>query len=621
LASDVTLPRLSDSMEEGGEVTRGEPLVEIETDKANMTYDADTDGVLVEIVAQEGDTLEIGEVIARIGDAGEAKSSGDGEAEEGDEAEGGDEDSGDAEKESGGDDADSEGDEEKAGDDEEAGDEDEAADEEDAGDEEKEGAVAEGDGDEADADGDEDAGDEEKEGAVAEADGDEDAEGKGADEDEEKAGGEEQGDGDGEVEGDADDEGGDAAAEAGDGDEAAQDDGEDDEAAAEGEEAAVAGAEGGGGETQAGAGTATREKTSTGNGDGRVKASPVARRMARDLGVELAELEGTGPGGRIVKADVQAAAENGGGKSGIAEKGKAEPADGDGDGADATAKDDAEAAKKDKKGKKKDKKADDKTEKKDGAKADGDAEKGARADGDADKGEKADAGVKGHVKVEELTRLQQTVSRRMAESKATAPDFSICLTVDMTAAVALRERLKEISDPVPSFNDMVVKACAGALREHPRVNGAYRDGKFELYDRVNVGIAVAAMDALVVPTVFDADQKSLGQIARDAREVIGKVKDKTVTPPELSGGTFTVSNLGMFGIEQFTAIINPPQAAILTVGKLEKKPAVDDKGKLIARDQMVLTLVCDHRILYGADGAEFLARVKDLLEQPLSLAL
>jgi pyruvate dehydrogenase E2 component (dihydrolipoamide acetyltransferase) len=328
--------------------------------------------------------------------------------------------------------------------------------------------------------------------------------------------------------------------------------------------------------------------------------------MARDLGVELAELEGTGPGGRIVKADVQAAAENGGAKAGAAEKGRAEAADGDGDGKDAQAK-------KDKKGKKKDKKADDKGEKK----AEQEPEKA--EDGGKDKAK--EAGVKGEVRVEELTRLQQTVSRRMAESKATAPDFSIALTVDMTAAVALRERLKEISDPVPSFNDMVVKACAGALREHPRVNGAYRDGKFELYDRINVGIAVAAMDALVVPTVFDADQKSLGQIARDAREVIGKVKDKTVTPPELSGGTFTVSNLGMFGIEQFTAIINPPQAAILTVGKLEKKPAVDDKGKLIARDQMVLTLVCDHRILYGADGAQFLARVKDLLEQPLSLAL
>ena len=129
------------------------------------------------------------------------------------------------------------------------------------------------------------------------------------------------------------------------------------------------------------------------------------------------------------------------------------------------------------------------------------------------------------------------------------------------------------------------------------------------------------MDALIVATVFDCDRKSLGQIARDARGLAEKVRDKSITPPELSGATFTVSNLGMFGIEQFTAIINPPQAAILTVGKLAKKPAVDDKGKVVARDQMTLTLVCDHRILYGADGAEFLARVKDLLEQPLSLAL
>ena len=556
MASDVTMPRLSDSMEEGtvlkwlieegGEVTRGEPLVEIETDKANMTYDADTDGVLVEIVAQEGDTLEIGEVIARIGDAGEAKGSGGGEAEEG----------GDEEADAGGEGgAEDQADEGKGAQDEDGEDEGDAGDEEQAGDaeEEREGAVAEAEGGEADA------------GEETEAGGDEDGAGEEADEE---------------------------------------------AAAAEGEEAAVAGAEGGGGETQSGAGTATREKTSTGNGDGRVKASPVARRMARDLGVELAELEGTGPGGRIVKADVQAAAENGGAKAGVAEKGEAETADGDGAGAAAASKGDTEGAKKDKKGKKKDKKAEDKAEKKADAKAEKEPEKGDKAEG-----------VKGHVKVQELTRLQQTVSRRMAESKATAPDFSIALTVDMTAAVALRERLKEISDPVPSFNDMVVKACAGALREHPRVNGSYRDGKFELYDRVNVGIAVAAMDALVVPTVFDADQKSLGQIARDARAVIGKVKDKTVTPPELSGGTFTVSNLGMFGIEQFTAIINPPQAAILTVGKLEKRPAVDDKGKLIARDQMVLTLVCDHRILYGADGAEFLARVKDLLEQPLSLAL
>ncbi len=558
MASDVTMPRLSDSMEEGtvlkwlveegGEVKRGEPLVEIETDKANMTYDADSDGVLVEIVAQEGDTLPIGEVIARIGEEGEAKSGGGDEESSGDES---------ADEESS---ADEEGGDEDAGTDEDeaAGDEEGAEESEEAEPAKAEGddeAAAEGDDEEAAAEGEDDKG--------AEAEGEGDAEAEGA-----------------EAEGDADaDDEGDASAD-GDGEEAA--------AGGDEEEAAVAGAESGGGETQAAAGTATREKSSDGNGDGRVKASPVARRMARDLGVELAQLEGTGPGGRIVKADVQAAADNGdgGAKAETAEKGEAE-----GDGAD--------------KPKKKDKPKKGKEEKKEPAK-------------EAKRGE---AGAKGEAEIQELTRLQQTVSRRMAESKATAPDFSIALTVDMTAAVELRERLKQISDPVPSFNDMVVKASASALREFPRVNGAYRDGKFELYENVNVGIAVAAQDALVVPTVFDADQKSLGQIARDARQVIEKVKEKTVTPPELSGGTFTVSNLGMFGIEQFTAIINPPQAAILTVGKLEKKPAVDDKGKLVARDQMVLTLVCDHRILYGADGAQFLARVKELLEQPLSLAL
>ncbi|MFL5930423.1 MAG: dihydrolipoamide acetyltransferase family protein, partial [Gaiellaceae bacterium] len=490
---------------------------------------------------------------------GEAKSDSGGEAESDEDEEAGGEEEAAAE---GGED---EGGEEAAA---ESGDEDEDEGDEEAAEEEREAATAEGEGDEAE--GDEAEGDE----AEAEAEGDEEAAAEG-DEDE-------------------------AAAKA-------EDEGDDEEAsAAEGEEAAVAGAEGGGGETQAGAGTATREKTSNGNGDGRVKASPVARRMARDLGVELAQLEGTGPGGRIVKADVQAAAENGGATTEAAEKGEAEPAAADGDGAKAE-KEKAKADGDGKKGEaeKRDKKKDDK----------------AKKDEKPKEAEKAEAGVKGDVNVEELTRLQQTVSRRMAESKATAPDFSIALAVDMTAAVELRERLKQISDPVPSFNDMVVKASANALREYPRVNGAYRDGKFELYDRVNVGIAVAAMDALVVPTIFDADTKSLGAIARDARAVIGKVKDKTVTPPELSGGTFTVSNLGMFGIEQFTAIINPPQAAILTVGKLDKKPAVDDKGKVVARDQMTLTLVCDHRILYGADGAEFLARIKDLLEQPLSLAL
>jgi pyruvate dehydrogenase E2 component (dihydrolipoamide acetyltransferase) len=132
---------------------------------------------------------------------------------------------------------------------------------------------------------------------------------------------------------------------------------------------------------------------------------------------------------------------------------------------------------------------------------------------------------------------------------------------------------------------------------------------------------VAAEEALVVPTIFDADKKSLGEISRDARGLIQKVRDRKITPPEVSGGTFTVSNLGMYGIQRFTAIINPPQAALLTVGSLEKKPVVDERGRVVARDAMTLTLVCDHRILYGADGAQFLARVRELLEQPLALAL
>jgi pyruvate dehydrogenase E2 component (dihydrolipoamide acetyltransferase) len=489
LATDITMPRLSDSMEEGtilkwlvsegDEIEKGQEIVEIETDKANMTYEADTAGTLVEIVADEGDTLPLGEVIARIGDPSEAK--GDGAGPDAKEAE-------------------------------EEGAAEEGAEEEGAEAAEKD-AEAEG----AEEEGKEAEGEEAEEGAVAE--GEDEAEAKGAD-------GDRGGDG---ATSDAEREGGDGDRETA---------------------------------------TATKERPG-GDGDGRVKASPVARRMARELGVEIGQLEGTGPGGRIVKADVEAAAK-GDGKPAEAEEARAEPAE--------------------------------------------EKEKEPER-------ERAEAGAKGEVEYHELTRLQQTVTRRMAESKATAPDFALTLDVDMTLAVELRSRLKEVADPVPSYNDMVVKACAIALREHPRVNASYRDGKFELYSNVNVGVAVAAADALVVPTIFDADTKSLGQIAREARGLIEKVREQKITPPEVSGGTFTVSNLGMYGIESFTAIINPPQAALLTVGALLKKPAVDESGRVVARDQISLSLICDHRILYGADGAKFLARVKELLEQPLSLAL
>jgi pyruvate dehydrogenase E2 component (dihydrolipoamide acetyltransferase) len=242
------------------------------------------------------------------------------------------------------------------------------------------------------------------------------------------------------------------------------------------------------------------------------------------------------------------------------------------------------------------------------------------------------AKAKGETTIVELTRTQQTIARRMAESKATIPDFSLQAEVEMDACVKLRTELKRLSRPAavepgaagkvdaPTYNDMVVKACALALREHPRANGSYRDAHLELHSRINVGVAVAAHDALIVPTVFDADEKSLGEVARETRALAERVRAGTITPPELGGGTFTVSNLGMYGIRSFSAIINPPQAAILSVGSMEQR-AVVREGELDVVHTMALTLACDHRILYGADAALFLARIRELLEAPTALTL
>ncbi|MEA2310118.1 MAG: hypothetical protein QOE28_86, partial [Solirubrobacteraceae bacterium] len=333
-----------------------------------------------------------------------------------------------------------------------------------------------------------------------------------------------------------------------------------------------------------------------GSGNGRIKASPVARRMARELGLELARLEGTGPGGRIVKADVEAAASGGGGAAAAQapaeeQRGTATveaPAEPEPTAAPAAAREEEPPAK---------------------------PPPAPVVSGDGQTG-------RGETTVQDLTRLQQTVARRMAESKATAPEFVLNAEVEMDAAVELRKQLKAASGdrPAPSFNDFVVKASALALTEFPRANGAYRDGKFELYSRVNVGVAVAGQDALVVPTVFDADRKSLGTIARESRALAERVRAAAITPPELSSGTFTVSNLGMFGIDHFVAVINPPQAAILAVGAMKPTPVVRD-GEVTVRTIMKLTLACDHRILYGADAAQFLARIRELLENPLQLAL
>jgi pyruvate dehydrogenase E2 component (dihydrolipoamide acetyltransferase) len=295
---------------------------------------------------------------------------------------------------------------------------------------------------------------------------------------------------------------------------------------------------------------------------GRVKASPLAKRLAREKGVDLAAVTGTGTGGRIVRADVERAAAAG-----------AAPAAADAPAAPAPAAQQA-----------------------------------------------APTGTgKGDVTVVDLTSTQKTIARRMAESKATVPDFQVRTEADVTDLLALRKQMKAAQEQAPSVNDFVVKACALALRDHPRANGAYRDGAFELYARVNVGVAVAAEGTLVVPTIFDADAQPVTAIAQATRALAGRVREGTITPPELSAGTFTVSNLGMFGVTSFTAVVNPGQAAILAVGAAVERPTVTADGSIAPRALMDLSLSSDHRILYGADSARFLARVRELLQTPFAL--
>jgi pyruvate dehydrogenase E2 component (dihydrolipoyllysine-residue acetyltransferase) len=214
----------------------------------------------------------------------------------------------------------------------------------------------------------------------------------------------------------------------------------------------------------------------------------------------------------------------------------------------------------------------------------------------------------------------------MAESKATIPHFQVQTEVEMTQALAFRAQLKATlaaarDTPAPSFNDLIVKASALALRRFPRANGSYVDGRFALHGAVNVGIAVAGDDALVVPVLHGADGLTLGEIAARTRELAAAVRDGTVTPPQLSGGTFTVSNLGMYGMTAITPVVNPPQAAILGVGAIRDVLARGESGEIVDRSLLTLTLSCDHRILYGADAARFLAAIRDLLQQPAGLAL
>lgn len=433
--TDIVMPRLTDSMEEGtilswlkqdgDDVAVGDELVEIETDKASMTYESDAAGSL-KILVEADTTLPIGETIAIVGDADEIAAA---------------------------------------------------------------GGTAEGDG------------------ADGASGGRLSTESAGA-----EAGGPAEGDSSGRPSPGVPEES----------------------------------------PSTAPAGTGNREAGASTTGE-RIKASPLARRIAANRGVDLGSLSGSGPGGRIIKLDVERAA--------------AAPA------------------------------VEPKT---------------AQA-----------AGERGEVETVELSRIQKTIAHRMAESKATIPHFTLHTEVDMRRAVAVREAFKNESGteglPVPSFNDLVVKASARALRLHPRANAGFEDDTFRLYSRVNVGIAVAAENSLIVPVVDDADRMNLRDIAAESRRLAGKVRSGEISPGELAGGTFTVSNLGMFGVRSFDAVIVPGQAGILTVGELVERPVIED-GQMVPGTVMELSLSCDHRILYGADGALFLAAVKAGLEEPGLLA-
>ena len=286
---------------------------------------------------------------------------------------------------------------------------------------------------------------------------------------------------------------------------------------------------------------------------GRVRATPVARRTAFELGIAIDQVVATGPGGRITRKNVLSAA-------------------------------------------------------------------AARTSAPAPSFRTYDrgAGV-----VAQLTPTQRTMARRMLEAAA-IPTFVVDAEIDMEAVLALRAEFKELASDavtVPSLNDFVVKAVALTLREQPLLNASYEGDNVVRWPRINVGIAIATAHALLVPAVFDVDEKPLAQIARETRDLVHRANTRALTALEVSGGTFTVSNLGMFGVPTFTAMINPPQAAILAVGEVARKAVVDPNGALVVRQRMDVRLSCDHRIVTGADAARFLTRVRELIERPLSLTL
>jgi pyruvate dehydrogenase E2 component (dihydrolipoamide acetyltransferase) len=435
--SEIQMPRLSDTMEEGvistwvknvgDKVASGDVLVEIETDKAVMEYEAYEDGYLVKQSVSEGETVPIGAVIGVIADSPDAVP----------------EDSGD-------------------------------------GGSEPEAAPAE-----------------EEQGEKAE-----------------------------EI-----------------------------QEAAEGTEAESAG----------------ESADSSGDEAARPRTSPLARRLAKEYGLDINKIQGSGPKGRIVRADIEAAREGGAAE-------QAAPA--------AQPEEEAKPA--------------------------------------AEKAEAAPAFDDGRASEElKVSNVRKVIARRLTESKQTVPHFYLRRTIDAEALKAFRAQINEQLSSTGvkvSFNDLIVKASATALKLHPAVNTSWVDDKLLQHHRVNVGVAVAVDAGLVVPVLHDTDKATLSEISTRTRELAGKARDGKLKPQEMSGGTFSVSNLGMFGVDSFSAVINPPEAAILAVGAMRQEPVVVD-GEVVVRNRISLELSVDHRAVDGAVGAAFLKDLAEILEEPMRIIL
>jgi pyruvate dehydrogenase E2 component (dihydrolipoamide acetyltransferase) len=296
-------------------------------------------------------------------------------------------------------------------------------------------------------------------------------------------------------------------------------------------------------------------------GDGpRPRSSPLARRLASERGIELSQVRGSGPGGRIVKKDIESAPAR-----------SAQPAP--------------------------------------------------AAPAPAREAPKRLISREGDYQDVPLTQIRKTIARRLAESLGPIPTFYLTAEFDAEKAAALRNELREFGDDYRiSFNDIIIKAVANALSDHPEINAHWRGDHIRHFNRVHVAMAVAVEEGLITPVIFDADRKSIGQISSEANRLAELARQRKLTPEQYTGSTFSVSNLGMFGIEHFTAIINPPEAGILAVGGVEAK-AVVVEGEIAVRQRMRVTMSCDHRVIDGATGARFLQAVKVLFENPLLLMI